>query len=551
MREEGTDEDNPPLVTYKETLVGDSQHREDGIGGRDADWDFEEGDVIESHDGVMPSIKFSARIQEKLIQPWKNSVVVKLLGRNIGYKALCARLASMWKPSMGYSVIDLENNYFLVRFRNAGDALDALTRGPWIILGHYLTVQQWTPEFDSKVTDFEYVNVWIRLPGLGLHLYHQKTLNRIGKLVGEVMKLDDNTESSTRGKFARVAVRISLAKPLVSQVKSNGRIQKIEYEGLPVICFKCGRYGHNSGECSANMKNGQPGGEEISGKDSQQGDVHIVQENGRAEDNHFEPFGPWMVAYRRGRKPASDKETVGEPKRNRLSQENTTSRFQVLDQIHEETVIRETPEIDVAPDTYLQFQATTSKTNHETIPAKAKPSKSVLRREQRKKAATVKQNLPEAFPATKPSQIADISFVPSTSHKNDVNNIPHANPNFIPCLFTHGKPTSHITTTVPTTLDPTNHTVVFCSPQLSIPVQHNFANNTLADEELQEIQNPHYPHLHDPPDAMDGFDDGGVDSIPREPAVTEADAIKEAMSEGEESMVEETPGACIQQVHGQ
>ena len=36
-REEGTDEDNPPLVTYKETLVGDSQYREDGIGGRDAD----------------------------------------------------------------------------------------------------------------------------------------------------------------------------------------------------------------------------------------------------------------------------------------------------------------------------------------------------------------------------------------------------------------------------------------------------------------------------------------------------------------------------------
>ena len=133
--------------------MGDSQYREAGIVGREADWDFEEGDVIESHDGV--------RIQEKLIQPWKNSVVVKLLGRNIGHKALCARLASMWKPSMGYSVIELENNYFLVRFRNAGDALDALTRGPWIILGHYLTVQQWTPEFDSKVTDFEYVNVWI------------------------------------------------------------------------------------------------------------------------------------------------------------------------------------------------------------------------------------------------------------------------------------------------------------------------------------------------------------------------------------------------------
>ena len=62
--------------------------------------------------------------------------------------------------------------------------------------------------------------------------------------------------------------------------------------------------------------------------------------------------------------------------------------------------------------------------------------------------------------------------------------------------------------------------MVFCPPQLSIHVQHNFANNTLADEELQEIQNPHYPHIHDPPDAMDGFDDGGVDNITRELGLT-------------------------------
>ncbi|KAH9727053.1 DUF4283 domain-containing protein [Citrus sinensis] len=285
MREEGTDEDNPPLVTYKETLVGDSQYRAAGIGGSEADWEFEEGDVIENHDGVMPSISFSARIQEKLIQPWKNLVVVKLLVRNISYKALCARLANMWKPSMGYSMIDLENNYFLVRFRNGGDALDALTRGPWIILGHYLTVQQWTPDFDSKVTDFEYVN---------------KTLYKIGQLVGEVIKLDDNIESSTRGKFARIAVRISLTKPQVSQVELNGRVQKIEYEGLPVICFKCGIYGHNSGDCSENINDGQFGGEETSGKDSQRGDVHVAQEDGRSADTHFEPFGPWMVASRRG-----------------------------------------------------------------------------------------------------------------------------------------------------------------------------------------------------------------------------------------------------------
>ena len=84
-------------VSYKETLVNSSQAMENGFGGRAVDWDFKEGDVIENNDGPMPSIAFSARVHEKLSEPWKNSVVMKLLGRTIGYRVLCTRLNVMWK----------------------------------------------------------------------------------------------------------------------------------------------------------------------------------------------------------------------------------------------------------------------------------------------------------------------------------------------------------------------------------------------------------------------------------------------------------------------
>ena len=76
---------------------------------------------------------------------------------------------------MTYSVIDLENNFFLIRFRSAGDAVDARTKGPWIIMGHYLTVQPWSPSFDFTKTVLDQVTVWIRLPGLAVHLYNQKS----------------------------------------------------------------------------------------------------------------------------------------------------------------------------------------------------------------------------------------------------------------------------------------------------------------------------------------------------------------------------------------
>ena len=77
---------------------------------------------------------------------------------------------------MGFSVIDLENNYYLVRFRSIGDIVDALTKGPWLIMGHYLTVQPWTPSFDFTNTALDQVTVWIRLPSLAVHLYDRKIL---------------------------------------------------------------------------------------------------------------------------------------------------------------------------------------------------------------------------------------------------------------------------------------------------------------------------------------------------------------------------------------
>ena len=63
------------------------------------------------------------------------------------------------------------------------------------------------------------------------------------------MRFDYNTEGAHRGKFARVAVELDLRKPLISQVKIDGRLQNIEYEDLPMICYRCGRYGHISELC--------------------------------------------------------------------------------------------------------------------------------------------------------------------------------------------------------------------------------------------------------------------------------------------------------------
>lgn len=49
-------------------------------------------------------------------------------------------------------------------------------------------------------------------------------------MIGKVTKLDFNTDSQARGRYARMALYVNLEKPLTSKILINGYLQKIEYE---------------------------------------------------------------------------------------------------------------------------------------------------------------------------------------------------------------------------------------------------------------------------------------------------------------------------------
>ncbi|KAH1090722.1 hypothetical protein J1N35_017979 [Gossypium stocksii] len=191
-----------------------------------------------------------------LIQSMDNTVILKLLGCNIGFSVLQNKIYSMWRLSAPIHMMDIENGYFLVKFQNKMDWEKALFKGSWTIFGQYLTVQPWTMAFDPTQEYPSVVMAWIRFPALPSYLYNHKIITEIGELVGKVVKLDMNTDSRTRGHFARMVVYFNLEKPLVSQIFINGRKQQVEYESLSSICFHCGRYEHVENTC--NFKSTEP-----------------------------------------------------------------------------------------------------------------------------------------------------------------------------------------------------------------------------------------------------------------------------------------------------
>lgn len=179
------------------------------------------------------------KFRNKVNLPWKYSVIVKLFGRTIGFRALQSRIEALWKPKGRWKVIDLENNYYMIQMGNEEDYVHALTGGPWVIFDHYLAVEPWSTSFDPAKHETSTIMAWIRLPGLPIQWYHKKVLRAIGQAIGDVIKIDYKTRDAKRGRFARIAVKLDTSKPLLPMVVIEGREQIIEYEHLPLISFVC------------------------------------------------------------------------------------------------------------------------------------------------------------------------------------------------------------------------------------------------------------------------------------------------------------------------
>ncbi|PPR91943.1 hypothetical protein GOBAR_AA28741 [Gossypium barbadense] len=204
-------------------FIGQSSNGDFTVDGKEV-IDFLEGDIQRSVVNDVPSITFWDRIHQILIQGMDNIVILKLLGRNIGFSVLQNEIYSMWRPLGPIHMMDIENGYFLVKIHNKLDCDKALSEGPWTIFGQYLTVQPWTMAFDPTQAYPSVVMAWIRLLALLSYLYNRKIITEIGEFVGKVVKLDMNTNSRTRGQFARMAVYVNLEKPLVSQILAWGRL---------------------------------------------------------------------------------------------------------------------------------------------------------------------------------------------------------------------------------------------------------------------------------------------------------------------------------------
>lgn len=290
-----------------------------------------------------PVIPVSQEEYQKWCSDWALSLVVHVLGKRVSIRVLESRLRSFWVKDGDIQIIDLPQDYYLVHFSAETDYLHALYEGPWLVANHYLIVQRWRPFFMRSVKTVRKIAAWVRIPDLPIELYNEKFLWRIGAKLGTMLKVDRLTSIQSRGKFARICVEIDLERKLTSKIQVLGQVLSVEYEGLNLVCFGCGKYGHRKDHCpeykvdnipesqAEVVKEGSKEGEQPADMNMEEGPenpsgtkvVSYDKDKGVITDSDF---GPWMLVKRPMRKRGTQNERGKKETRSR------GSRFQILEE---------------------------------------------------------------------------------------------------------------------------------------------------------------------------------------------------------------------------
>lgn len=124
--------------------------------------------------------------------------------------------------------MDIDKGFVVVQFYSQEDYYKVLNGGRWMVLGYFLTITKWRPNFSPSQNTITTTMVWLRLPKLPLEMFEEKTLMWMGNSVGKALKVDICTSTTARGRSAKLCVEVDLDKPLKPNVMVYSQMFAIE-----------------------------------------------------------------------------------------------------------------------------------------------------------------------------------------------------------------------------------------------------------------------------------------------------------------------------------
>uniref|UniRef100_A0A803P0D7 CCHC-type domain-containing protein n=1 Tax=Cannabis sativa TaxID=3483 RepID=A0A803P0D7_CANSA len=187
-----------------------------------------------------------------------------LLGRIVAKREMTAKLfqsifSRMWKmvDNWKMKIVDKQRDKGVVQinFNSRGDAKVILNKQPWIFNGGMLILEEWPSTGNWKDAKLDKVYCWTRIRGFPLKSFTLTNVRRIGEMAGEVT---DIRWSTTQQVMLNGYVRVRIGFPIGRSIfvgrfipaGGNKTWIQIKFERLPILCYKCGIWGHEQAECT-------------------------------------------------------------------------------------------------------------------------------------------------------------------------------------------------------------------------------------------------------------------------------------------------------------
>ncbi|KAL7230600.1 hypothetical protein ACSBR2_008965 [Camellia fascicularis] len=317
--------DPPKAKSFKEALAlpkSSDFYFDDAVDAlfSDNEGEDEDGDtnILNDDHPTEPSsiskISLPMKLLQQIRKPWTNTpLIVRLLGKSIGYRMLCNRVKHLWAIQEDFDAIDLGNNYFLFKFSSQDDCNHVYMGGPWVIVDHYLTIRKWEPDFKASEAFETPTAVWVKFPELPIEYFQEKVLYTIARQLGKPLKIDLTTAMATRGKYARVCIEMDLNKPLCPRFLLGKKSYNIEYESIHSFCFFCGRVDHRRELCRFKAANQSSQAPQTSSSPPTVEGLAVTEnpstvqlqanDSRRCAEGSDAHFGPWMLVTKKTRRP--------------------------------------------------------------------------------------------------------------------------------------------------------------------------------------------------------------------------------------------------------
>ncbi|KAJ1430901.1 Ribonuclease H superfamily [Sesbania bispinosa] len=103
------------------------------------------------------------------------------------------------------------------RMLEAKQAMKAVQDGPWFVMGHLLSLQNWIPEAAVHEVSYDKVEFWVQLHGLPLEYMSNSNAVKVARLLGDIVMIEDPYVGELLLRpFLRVRVMIDIKKQLVT-----------------------------------------------------------------------------------------------------------------------------------------------------------------------------------------------------------------------------------------------------------------------------------------------------------------------------------------------